>query len=216
MEARSFTAWQRIRRARGMTLIELMVGIAIVSITLMLGIPSFADWLRNTRIRSTAEALQNGLQFARAEAVRRDTAVRFQLVDTLTNSCTLSATGPYWAVNLTASATPAGACANATSDTASPYLLSRSPVVSSAVVTSLTGSRAAVGFDGLGRLTAITNPASGIGTLTIKVTSSSASCVASGGSARCLNVVVSPAGEVRMCDPSRATSSANDPLSCPV
>lgn len=215
MEARSFAMRQRIGRARGMTLVELMVGIAIVAIALMFGIPSFAGWLGNTRIRSTAEALQNGLQFARAEAVRRDSPVRFQLVDTLTNSCALSTTGPYWAVNLTASTTPAGACANATSDTASPYLLSTSPVVSSAAVTSLTGSRAAVGFDGLGRLTAITNPASGIGTLTIKVSSSSASCLASGGTARCLNVVVSPAGEVRMCDPSRATSSASDPLSCP-
>jgi type IV fimbrial biogenesis protein FimT len=198
-----------------MTLIELMVGVAIVAITLMFGIPSFAGWLMNARIRSTAEVLQNGLQFARAEAVRRDTPVRFQLVDTLTNSCVLSAAGPYWVVNLTASATPAGACANAVSDATSPYLLSLSPVVSSAVVTSLAGSRAAIGFDGLGRLTAIANPASGIGTLTIKVTSSSASCIASGGTARCLNVVVSPAGEVRMCDPSRATSSANDPLSCP-
>ena len=215
MSPRSFAVRPHIGRARGMTLIELMVAIAIVAITLMLGIPSFGEWLRNTRIRSTAEALQNGLQFARAEAVRRNTPVRFQLIDTLTSACALSTSGPYWAVNLTTSTTPAGACANAVSDSTSPYLLSLSPVVSSAVVTSLTGSRAAVGFDGLGRLTTITNPDSGIGTLTIKVTASGTACVASGGTARCLTVVVSPAGEVRLCDPSRATASATDPLSCP-
>ena len=97
-----------------------------------------------------------------------------------------------------------------------PYLLAFSPVVSSAVVTSLTGSRSAIGFDGLGRLTTITNPDSGVGTLTIKVTSSSATCVAAGGTARCLTVVVSPAGEIRMCDPSHAsTSDSTDPMSCP-
>jgi len=206
----------RAGRERGMTLIELMVGIAVLAIALMLGIPSFGEWLRNTRIRSTADALQNGLQLARTEAVRRNAPVRFQLVDTLTSSCMLSATGSYWAVNLTTSTTPAGACANTMSDTTSPYLLGRSPVVSSAVVTSLTGSRAAIGFDGLGRLTTITNPDSGVTTLTIKVTSSSATCVAAGGTARCLTVVVSPAGEIRMCDPSHAsTSDSTDPMSCP-
>jgi len=216
MRPRLSAVWPGTGHERGVTLIELMVAIAVLAIALMLGISSFGEWLRNTRIRSTAEALQNGLQFARTEAVRRNTQVRFQLVDSLTSSCMLSTTGSYWAVNLTASTTPAGACGKTVSDTTSPYLLAFSPVVSSAVVTSLTGSRSAIGFDGLGRLTTITNPDSGVGTLTIKVTSSSATCVAAGGTARCLTVVVSPAGEIRMCDPSHAsTSDSTDPMSCP-
>ena len=62
--------------------------------------PSFSDWIRNTRIRTAAEAFQNGLQLARAEAVRRNAWVRFQITDTVTAACVLSSTGTNWLVSL--------------------------------------------------------------------------------------------------------------------
>lgn len=61
----------------GFTLIELMIAIAVLAILLTVGVPSFNAWILNTRIRTTAEAMQNGLQLARAEAVRRNERVRF-------------------------------------------------------------------------------------------------------------------------------------------
>lgn len=202
-----------VRRVTGMTLIELMVGLAIMAILLGMGAPAFSDWITNTKVRSTAEAMQNGLQVARAEAVRRNTPVRFQLTTTTDNGCALSLSGPSWTVNLTNSTTPAGACGASPSDTASPFIVQTSPVVSSRSNATVTASRAVVAFDGLGRQTGTTNPSSSAATLTIDVGSSNGTCVASGGSVRCLRLVLSPGGQVRMCDPAR--TAANDPMSCP-
>ncbi|NKI95016.1 GspH/FimT family pseudopilin [Rhizobacter sp. SG703] len=201
--------------ARGMTLVELMVGLAVFAVLLLLCVPSFADWLRNVRVRSTAESLQNGLQSARAEAVRRNAVVRFQLVDTLADDCQISASGPHWAINLGAAQSPAGACATALGAGAAPNLLRVSPVVAGDAAATLSATRPVIAFDGLGRQTSTTSPASSAALLSIAVGASGQSC-APAGTTRCLKVVVSPAGEVRMCDPARsAGNTAADAMSCP-
>lgn len=61
----------------GFSLIELMIAIVIFGIVLALGIPSYRVWIQNTHIRTAAESIQNGLQVARAEAVKRNMPVRF-------------------------------------------------------------------------------------------------------------------------------------------
>ena len=66
-----------ILRRQGFTLVELMIAVAVLSILLSVGVPSLKAWILNTKIRTTAEAMQNGLQLARAEAVRRNERVRF-------------------------------------------------------------------------------------------------------------------------------------------
>ena len=195
-----------------MSLIELLIGIGIVAILLTLGAPSFGEWIKNTRIRSTAESLQNGIQFARAEAVRRNSPTQFQLVTTPDSSCLLSTAGPYWVVNLpTATATsPAGACGAAISDTTSPYILQLSPVVSSTAQASiaLSASQSVISFDGLGRQTASVNPLTPAAPLTINVTpSDTTTCLANGGTLRCLQLTVTTMGQIRMCDPSLASGS---------
>lgn len=63
----------------GFSLVELMIGIAIMAILLGVAMPSFQTWLRNTQIRNASEAVTNGLQRARAEAVSRNTNVAFAL-----------------------------------------------------------------------------------------------------------------------------------------
>lgn len=63
----------------GFSLVELMVGIAILAVTMTLAIPSYSVWMQNTRIRTAAESIQNGLQLARAEAVQRNTKIEFLL-----------------------------------------------------------------------------------------------------------------------------------------
>lgn len=199
-----------VARARGVSLIELMVAVAIFAIALVFGVPSFAEWIQNSQIRSTAESLQNGIQFARAEAVRRNNPTQFQLVTAPDNSCKLSTAGPYWVVNLptTTAASPVGACGSAISDTASPFILQSSPTVSTRALTSIAvnASQAIISFDGLGRQTAAVNPAQASALLTVDITPANTnSCLANGGNLRCLRVTVTTMGQVRMCDPNLAT-----------
>jgi type IV fimbrial biogenesis protein FimT len=66
-------------RAEGFSLIEIAIALAIVSVLVVLSTPAITDFLVNSRIRSSAEAIANGLRQARMEAVKRNTAVQFVL-----------------------------------------------------------------------------------------------------------------------------------------
>lgn len=66
-------------RQRGVTLIELVVTLSVVAILATLAIPSFRSLILNRQISASAESILNGLQLARAEAVRRNTQVQFVL-----------------------------------------------------------------------------------------------------------------------------------------
>ena len=80
-----------LRVERGVSLIELMIGLTILSILILEGMPSFAAWMQNTQIRTAAESIQNGLQMARTEAVRRNANVQFVM-----------GTASAWSVSLVA------------------------------------------------------------------------------------------------------------------
>ena len=67
---------------RGVTLIELAVVLAIVALLYSQAAPSFAVWIKSAQIRTAAESMQNGLQLARAEAIRRNRSVYFWLTST--------------------------------------------------------------------------------------------------------------------------------------
>lgn len=62
--------------ARGFTLIELMVTVAVAAIVLSLAIPSFIGLLARKHVEGTFTELQTDLQLARSEAVARNTPVR--------------------------------------------------------------------------------------------------------------------------------------------
>lgn len=197
---------------RGMTLIELMIGLVIVSILLLLGMPSMALWMKNSRIRTAAETLQNSMQYARAEAVRRNQVVRVQLVDTLGDDCNLSTSGHFWVTNLGSGTTAAASCATAVSDSTDPKILQKGPVTTANNL-SVSASQSVFAFSGLGQQAATTNPAvTPPSSMNVQITATEGSCVKDGGEVRCLSVIVSPAGQVRMCDPS--ISSAGDALKC--
>src|SRR5512134_558119 len=66
-------------RTRGFTLIELMMTIALFGMLIMLAIPAGRVYMANTQVRTAAEALLNGMQQARAEAVRRNVEVQLVL-----------------------------------------------------------------------------------------------------------------------------------------
>ncbi len=69
------------RRQSGVSLIELSIALAIFGVLIALGAPSYRSWLQNAQIRTAADSIQNGLQLARIEALRRNTRVRFALTD---------------------------------------------------------------------------------------------------------------------------------------
>jgi len=186
---------------RGFSLIELLVGIVILGVLMAMAVPRFSDWLRNARIRTSAEAIQNGLQLARAEAVRRNATVRFQLVNTIDDTCALDTAGPHWVVSMDS---PAGQCASAPSDTAAPRIIQVRNRAEGSVQTLVAAGQSAFVFNGLGRLT----PVPGANVAIDVSSTTGGTCVASGGSMRCLRLVVSVGGQIRMCDPALPAGDA--------
>jgi type IV fimbrial biogenesis protein FimT len=64
-------------RQHGITLIELLVALAIITIGVMVAVPNMADMSGGRRLAGTAAELQSALQFARTEAIRLNTTVVF-------------------------------------------------------------------------------------------------------------------------------------------
>ncbi|WP_226666327.1 GspH/FimT family pseudopilin [Microbulbifer aggregans] len=69
------------RHSAGFTLVELMVTIAILSVVIGFGVPSFNTLVKNYRITTTSTDTAGLLQFARAEAVRLGGGVRVSALD---------------------------------------------------------------------------------------------------------------------------------------
>jgi type IV fimbrial biogenesis protein FimT len=197
-----------LKPGRGFSLVELLVGMAILGVLLAIAMPAFSNWLRNARVRTAAESVQNGLQLARAEAVRRNTSVRFQLVTTLDESCVSDPAGPNWVINLAAVSAVDGKCEeepcadrdlqycrdNGLDDT---LIIQKRSAAEGSADTTLAADQSALVFNSLGRLTPV--PAA---TVTIIVKSATGeSCLADGGPIRCLQIMVTLGGQIRMCDP---------------
>lgn len=192
-------------RQRGFTLVELIVTIAVLAVILAMAMPSVANWTSNTRIRSTADSLQNGLQIARAEAVRRNQNVSFWLVavgdpTTLSNDCTLSGSSGSWVVSVNS---PIGHCADHPSTTSSPMLVTGRPAGGGAFTVAAkqldNSAGTTVSFDGFGR---VTNTDA---IRVIHVTGTSSGVIN-------LDIAISSAGLVRMCDP--RVNDNTDPRKC--
>lgn len=216
----------------GVTLVELMISVAIMGIVLAMGISGFSSWIRNSKVRTTAESIKNGLQLARAEVVRRNTLVRFQLTTTAGNDCQLSNSDANWVVSLT---DPTNLCATAPSDTVPPQIIQMRPAAegsgqASVVATEVTSAGVAVPtpafvggvtFNGLGRV--VTNPpvttipppvpvidaGSNVNIdVSYQIDRPKDRCVLDGGEIRCLRVVVTNGGQIRMCDPKLPNTDA--------
>lgn len=222
------------RMQRGMSLIEVMIGIALLAFLLFLGVPSFQNFLMNTKVRNAAENIQTGLQLARAEAVRRNANVRFQLVTDLTSACTIqggimifSPTPPSWVVSLD---DPTGACNAAPSDTAGPRIIQKwnalegaagVPWSISTVIVPTPPLESHLTFNGLGRLAkpmSMAGVSPGVARIRLETNSfgTTMKCVGSAGAGdkpiRCLDVRVTNGGQIRMCDP--YVTDAADPRFC--
>lgn len=197
--------------ARGMTIIELMIGIAIVAIVLFVAVPAFTIFLQNQQIKNAAQTVMTGLSAARAEAIRQNRTVRFQFVSNLTAGCALATNSLAWVVSL---ADPSGNCEATPGDmgTAAQIIEKRSATEGTRNVSIATTGGSTAAFTGLGRLT-------GAGITQIDFSNSTGTCEhldAVNGTMRCLRVLISPGGEARMCDPKVAAPvpPAIDPRAC--
>ena len=191
-----------IRPQQGFTVIEMTVVMVVLALMLALAVPNVGGWLRNIRIRNQAESIQNGLQQARAEAVRRNTPVSFWLVTLndptqMDNSCAVSSSGTSWVVSLDA---PDGQCDSAPDANNRPRLVSAHNAGDGGGTVRITGLQSdgssqasSVTFDAFGRVSAT-------GTDLQYITVAYAQADARTDD-RPLRVEISAAGSVRMCDP---------------
>lgn len=191
---------------RGFSLIEMMLALVIVALFLTMGVPAFSQFLQNTQIRNAAETTLAGINLARAEAIRRNATVRFQLVSDLGSGCSASAEALNWVVSL---ADPSGACDAQPSETAAPRIVQKKSALEGTrtAAVSTTGG-ASLTFNGLGRV-------SGAGITRLNFGSASGTCEhldAANGSMRCLQIRVSAGGQAKMCDPK--VGDATDPRHC--
>lgn len=174
---------------RGFTIVELLVGIAVLSMLLLYMVPNMTNWLQSSQIRNATESIQGALQLARAEAVRRNTPVEVVLT-----SVAGGGNATDWVVRcVTPSATCPGVAQLQT------FIQERAAAEGSpnAAVT-VNPAMSTIVFTGNGRISPV--PA---GNITVNVTHVRAnSCITDGGDFRCLRLVISPGGQARMCDPS--------------
>ncbi len=71
---------QNSSKSRGFSLIELMIAVVMIGIVLAFAVPSYREWIENSKVRNAAESILNGIQKARAEAVLKNARVQFSLV----------------------------------------------------------------------------------------------------------------------------------------
>ena len=63
----------------GVTLIEILIAIVVMISLIAIGVPAFQSWIQNSQIRTTADAINNGLQLARGAAISGNKLVSFTL-----------------------------------------------------------------------------------------------------------------------------------------
>jgi len=195
-------------RESGFTLIEMVVTLAVFSILLTLAVPSLSRFVANSKVRSAADALQNGIRRAQVESLRRSRRVVFWLTTSQNPQTDLTAAqnGTNWAITTIPSFV----------DSTETLQVIETGVLSSTVEGLIVKGPAAICFNSMGRLMtgADTQIASGAcdplptGSPAVKSYQISVNK-----SVRPLRVDVSLAGQVHMCDPAK-TLSATSPDGC--
>jgi type IV fimbrial biogenesis protein FimT len=182
------------RLISGFTMIELLIGIVVLALLLGLGAPSFMVWMQNAQIRNAADAVLNGMQLARTEAIRRNKPVQFSL--RIQSGWDVTIVNPSADDKVQVCPTSSNPCVVQTR--------TRNEGSANVNVAATPGGSYAVTFDAMGGPTS--NPD---GSLTI--TSLDFASSVSTDAPRPLRIVVSLSGTIRMCDPN---ATAGDPRGC--
>ena len=88
---------------RGFSLVELATAMTIIAILMMLGMPSFSEYINNARLGSVAQSFYSGLSLARSEAIRLNVPVEFVMTNDpvgpgIENALTADVTGKNWVI----------------------------------------------------------------------------------------------------------------------
>lgn len=193
------------QKQSGISLIEIMIGLAILGISLAWAMPSYSVWMQNTQIRNMAESIVQGLQQARSEAIKRNAFVEFVLTDqnpTVANEdiLALGATaGNNWVVR---ALNPSDSTDYAFV-TGSPSAAGSQNATVQARDDALAADLTTATFNGLGRVagspptSTVNNDGSGF---IAKICVRSSTLDAADG-ARIMEIDITGAGQIRMCDP---------------
>ena len=184
----------RLRQvAQGVTLVEMLIGLAIISCLLLVGMPSFSNWIQDLQVRGAAESVQSALLLARSEAIRRNRPVRLQLND---------AGGLVeWEVGCVIVATdcPASIAQRSRNEGGRNARMAAGPLVNAASLDSPlaagSGLPTSLAFDGLG---AVVGTAPGLIEMSL----------AALGSARRLVLMIGGGGLIRLCNPALARDAS--------
>lgn len=196
---------------RGFTIIEAMVVVAVLAVLATMAGPGLGVWMDNVRIRGTSEAIQQGIQTARAEAIRRNQPVTFWLVShnasqQLDNTCNLDSNSGSWVVSIDS---PSKLCATAISTTSAPRLVAKRAMADSGTSVTVTAVQSdgateatSITFNGFGR---VNSADTAISEIDIKGPSADTPY-------KNLRIQVSSAGQIRACEPGITTTG--DPRKC--
>lgn len=175
----------------GFTVIELLMSLVILAVLLMIGLPSFRQFIQKNQIKASAEAIQNGIQLARAEAVRTNSNARFTLATgTGASSWTVADDSTGTTVQQSRASGEGGSAEVVTTT------YSGNPLAADT-------SALRVTFNGFGRVVANT-PSS------IPILAAVDVGIAGGPANSTLRIEVqNPGGQVRICDPSVSTAGTD-------
>ena len=187
----------------GFTMIELIIGLVIVSILIALAAPSYRGWIQNQQIRTAAESLLNGVQLARVEAIKNNGRARFSLCGFPNSSWEVLALPVIVPAAAPANSLVCGAASNALASEVRVQERSaqEGSILATVVVTPAGASE--VTFNGFGRVVANANNSATLTKFDITTPTGD----------RPLTVTVGAGGTTRMCDPSPLLP-ANDPRRC--
>ncbi|MET3393117.1 type IV fimbrial biogenesis protein FimT [Variovorax sp. 1140] len=202
-------------RSAGFTLVEMIVVVAIMALLAALATPSMLGWVRNNKIRTVSDSLQNALRQAQTEATRRNRQVVFSLTDDTPTvkspSYTAKASGRNWAISTVtptdSDQTGAFVEAGILSDASSNVVISGPNISGTGAVPT------AICFGSIGRV--VLNGTPGPTKADCKAAAVWFDIAMSDTKTgdRPLRVTVAVGGQVRMCDPAR-TLSASQPDGC--
>jgi type IV fimbrial biogenesis protein FimT len=181
-------------RQAGFTLIEVLIAMVVMGVLISMAGPSFFEFMQNSQIRAAADAMQNGLQLARANAISRNVPVQLQV-----------GPGSGWTV---AEANPA----NAGTVIQTRLHEEGTPNVG---INATPNTATTITFSPLGAVTGNTN-ASPVLTQMDFINPSGGACQTASGVMRCLRIVVTGGGSIKMCDPKLDPAAIPpDPRACP-
>jgi type IV fimbrial biogenesis protein FimT len=190
---------------RGFSLIELMVTLTVAGIVMAAVVPAAQDLIANSRVRSSADAVQNAIRLTQAEAIKRSRPAAFILTNAAPAvDASPVADGNHWVARLL----------RRTVDTDDTGLYLKGGTDPASLGVTVTGP-AAICFNAFGQQVTMTSTANNLGVACTAPTDATPTAITFAGTAatKTMRVQVSLGGRVRMCDTSK-TVSATSPDGC--